>query len=420
MTFAAPGVSRPAGEFGVTQGAAPGRLQAVLDTLRPVLASIAEDAARRDRERALPIAEIRWLREARVPIARLPVDSGGLGLTLPEFVALLVEVAEADSNLPQILRAHLFFVEDIVGRPNHPRRARWLPRLAAGDLVGGAWTEGADSKLGTFTTRVVPDGDGWRLTGRKFYSTGAIFADWIDVGAVDPDGTSISATVATRGPGVTLIDDWDGFGQLLTGSGTSVFEDAVVEPGEVIRADQRISYAPAFLQTIHLATLAGIAKAAARDAARLVFERTRNYSHASGTYSREDPQVLQVVGQVHSQAYAARAIVLQAAEALERAHQASVAGDPVALEEAAVAAEIEIAQAQVVVARLVLDATTTLFDALGASATRTELRLDRHWRNARTLSSHNPLIYKERIVGSYAVNRTPPPFQWTIGKVSPA
>jgi len=63
----------------------------------------------------------------------------------------------------------------------------------------------------------------------------------------------------------------------------------------------------------------------------------------------------------------------------------------------------------------VLRAATRLFDALGASATRSTTALDRHWRNARTVSSHNPLVYKARIVGDWVINGRTPPFVWRVG-----
>ncbi len=151
-----------------------------------------------------------------------------------------------------------------------------------------------------------------------------------------------------------------------------------------------------------------------------VRDRNRTYSHAAGARPRSDPQVLQVVGRVHGLAYAAGAITLRAAEAVQRAYDARIGA--VREEEAHainVRAEIELAQAQSVLTGLVLDAGTILFDALGASATRSGLALDRHWRNARTIASHNPRIYKDRIVGDFAVNGTEPPFQWKIGR-SPA
>ena len=81
-------------------------------------------------------------------------------------------------------------------------------------------------------------------------------------------------------------------------------------------------------------------------------------------------------------------------------------------------AEIESAQAQVAVAEWVIAAAGELFNALGSSAVRAGPQLDRHWRNARTVASHNPLIFKARIVGDWVVNGREPPFTWKVG-VSP-
>ena len=68
-----------------------------------------------------------------------------------------------------------------------------------------------------------------------------------------------------------------------------------------------------------------------------------------------------------------------------------------------------------VLADLVLRAASDLFNALGASAAKESLALDRHWRNARTVATHNPLIYKEKIIGDWAINGTEPPYVWQIG-----
>lgn len=68
-----------------------------------------------------------------------------------------------------------------------------------------------------------------------------------------------------------------------------------------------------------------------------------------------------------------------------------------------------------VVADLVLDSTTRLFEVGGASAVDQGRNLDRHWRNARTISVHNPIIYKERSVGDHRINGTRPVFEWNVG-----
>jgi alkylation response protein AidB-like acyl-CoA dehydrogenase len=399
-------------------GAGPSRrYEQLAAPFRPIFERIRSGAVQRELGRELPYEQIGWLKRAGLGAVRLPTEEGGAGATIPELFSLLIELAEADSNLPQALRAHFAYVEHVLVAAASPWRDGWLRRFVAGQIIGSAWTEvGSGAKTGSFATKVTRNGEGWILNGAKFYTTGSIFAEWIDVGAVDEAGEHVSAVVASHAPGVSIVDDWGGFGQTLTGSGTTTFVDAPVPAEEVRPASERFGYSAAFLQVNHLATLAGIARAAAGDVAHAVAERQRTYSHGAGARASQDPQVLQVVGRVHSLAYAAGGLTLQASAALQNAHDATLAGDSFAIEAANVAAELEVAQAQTVVASLVLDATAQAFDALGASATLRSKGLDRYWRNARTVSSHNPLIYKERIVGDYAVNQTPPPFQWHIGQ----
>lgn len=142
--------------------------------------------------------------------------------------------------------------------------------------------------------------------------------------------------------------------------------------------------------------------------------RNRSYSHAASARPADDPQILQIAGRVRAHAWAAGATAAHAARAVERAAhaQARGAGDSLAV---LAEAEIEVWQAQTVASQLVIDAAASVFDALGASATLRQAGLDRHWRNARTVASHNPRIYKDRIVGDFAVNGTLPPGQWRIG-----
>ena len=152
-----------------------------------------------------------------------------------------------------------------------------------------------------------------------------------------------------------------------------------------------------------------------RDAAEGVKKRTRMYSHGNAAVPREDAQVLQVVGQISSWAWATRAAVLQAAESLQQAYVVHASGDEALIEQRNRLAEVEAAQAQVVASEWVPRAATELFNALGASDTRAGKALDRHWRNARTVASHNPVIYKARNIGNWLVNGEAPTFIWQIG-----
>jgi alkylation response protein AidB-like acyl-CoA dehydrogenase len=398
-------------------GAGPGEdYETIAAPFRPIFMRIAENAIARDLGRDLPHEAIRDLKEAGFGAVRLPVEAGGKGASLPQFFNLLIELSAADSNITQALRGHFGFTEDILNTRDAARRALWLGRIGSGEITGNAWSEiGAGAALDRFATHVAEKDGRLVLNGAKYYTTGSLFADWIDVGASNAEGEGISVAVRRHAEGVDVVDDWDGFGQVLTASGTTTFRDVVVTPEDIVVDEARFRYSAAFYQLVHLATLAGIGRAITADVAKAVAERRRTYTHAAAARSSEDPQVLQVVGRIRAAAYAASAITLQAAASLQRAFDAHFSDDEAAEEKANAIAELEAAQAQTVVSDLILEASTLLFDALGASATKKPAGLDRHWRNARTLASHNPRIYKHRIIGDFAVNGTPPPYQWRIG-----
>ena len=383
---------------------------------RPILTRIAEGAVERERTRTLPFEPIQWLKQAGFGAVRVPVEFGGAGASLPQLFQLLIELAAADSNVTQALRGHFAFVEDRLNAQAFSPQNAWFERFVAGELVGNAWTEVGDVKIGQVITRISRQGEQWVANGTKFYSTGSLFADWIDLYAQrDDTGADVIAAVRVQQPGVRQSDDWDGFGQRTTGSGTSVFENAVVEDDHLIDFSTRFKYQTAFYQLTLLAVLVGSGQAAVREVAQQVRVRARVFSHGNAAAVRDDAQVQQVVGKASAQVYTAEAAALRAAAASQRAYVAHFAKDAQAEREANIAAELESAQAQVVIADLVLRATSDLFNALGASAARTSLQLDRHWRNARTAASHNPLIYKERIIGDWEINGTEPPYVWQIG-----
>ena len=390
--------------------------EALAERFRPIFQRIATGAVEREQSRSLPYEPIQWLKDAGFGAVRVPVEYGGGGASLPQLFELLIELAEADSNIPQALRGHFAFAEDRLNSPPGSARNLWFKRFVDGDIAGNAWTETGNVAIGDVITKVSPHGDQWRLNGEKFYSTGSLFSDWIDVYAQRSDtGGDVIAAVWTRQPGIVLSDDWDGFGQRTTGSGTSRFIDADVEAENIIDFATRFKYQTAFYQLVLLATLAGIGRAALRDVAHQVRERKRIYSHGNAQHVSQDSQVQQVVGEIAALVYAAEASALKAAQPAQRAYLARFSGDEALEQEANVAAEIESAKAQVVVSELIQRATTALFNALGASDTRVGKSLDRHWRNARTVSSHNPVIYKARIVGDWVINGTEPPFVWQIG-----
>lgn len=382
------------------------------ERFRPTFDRIAEGAVQREHERRLPFHEVQWLREARFGALRVPVEFGGFGATIRQLFDLLIDLAAAESNLPQALRVHWSFVED--QRLAGDERARhWLAATADGTLVGNAITEPGVGAADRYRTTLTRKGGDWALDGIKYYSTGSLYADHILV-AADRDGERVSVLVDARQEGVEQTDDWDGFGQRLTASGTTTFtgvvvpEDRILGPG--YGAPGR-TYATAYLQLVQLAVLAGIARRAEADAVDWVRARTRTFTHAVADLPRHDPLVQQVIGKLSAAAFGARAAVLAVADDLDVLLDAG-ADDPELLDRA----EASAARAQSVVIGLVLDATAQLFEVGGASITSSEAALDRHWRNARTVAAHNPLIYKQQAVGAHVLNGDPLPYAWSAGR----
>ncbi|WP_407728777.1 acyl-CoA dehydrogenase family protein [Pseudomonas helleri] len=390
--------------------------ETLANRFRPLFRQIAAGTVEREQARDLPFEPIRWLKEAGFGAVRVPVEFGGAGASISQLFQLLIELAEADSNIVQSLRGHFAFVEDRLNAPPSPARNAWFARFVTGDLVGNGWTEIGAVKIGEVITKVRPEGENFVLNGAKYYSTGSIFADWVDVYAQRSDnGADVIAIVDARHSGVSHSDDWDGFGQRTTGSGTSLYVEVPLSAEQVIPFETRFKYQTAFYQLVLLAVLAGIGRAVERDVAHEVRTRKRVFSQGSADTTHGDPQIQQVVGQISAQVYAAEAATLRSAEPLQRAYLARFANDAEAERQANIDAEIETSKAQVVVSELVLRATTDLFNALGASGVSINKSLDRHWRNARTAASHNPWIFKARIIGDWVVNGIEPKYVWQIG-----
>jgi alkylation response protein AidB-like acyl-CoA dehydrogenase len=375
-----------------------------------LLLEIREGAAARERDRELPYDLVRRVAATGFGSSRIPVGYGGEGASLETTFTRLIRLAAVDSNIAHVFRGHLGFVEQLILEPDEAVKRKWFGRVLDGALFGNAQSE--RSATSPVSTELRRDADGIRLNGRKFYTTGSIYADWIDLAALDGE-EEVQVLAASADPGVTSIDDWDGFGQRLTGSGTTVFEDAAIDPSDVRpypKDPGRDAYIASVFQLVLLAVAAGVAQNALDDTVAFVQPRSRIWGYAGQALPRENHLVQTVVGQLSSSAFAARTIVLGAARTLDSAIDARLAGDTD--ERPLLDARLDVYRAQQTVLPIVIAATSELFEVGGASAVGTGFALDRHWRNARTIASHNPAIQRKRSIGDYELNGQDP--QWNL------
>jgi len=250
-----------------TTGAGPAAADELLAEWAPVLAAVGAGALQRELDGQLPTEAVALLKSEGFGALRVPAALGGTGLDLPGLTRLWIELAAVDANLPQAFRGHFALVEDRLWHHARSSDQRvWFDRFVAGEMAGNAWSE-VGSSIDLPRTVLRPRADGsYRLDGTKYYTTGTIFAEWTDVharlalpGHPDEveDPTAI-ALVDTRDPGVRTVDDWNGFGQKGTGSGTTTFDNVGVPADHVLPFEERFPYQTAFYQLNLLATLTGI------------------------------------------------------------------------------------------------------------------------------------------------------------------
>lgn len=390
-----------------TGGSAPDRA-ALLDGLPSLAARIKPGASEREQRRELPFESFRRFRETGLGALRVPQRLGGPGGSVSDLVEVIATIAAADPNVAHALRSHYNFTEQLILGEETPRSRELLGKVLEGAIFAGASTELGTAKPGQVTTRLTRHGDGFRLNGRKFYATGTAFSDYSTFSAVGEDGNFVGVLVPTDRAGITVHDDWDGMGQRLTASGSVDLDDVEVLPHEVTRRElgQAVARHASALRQLHLVTCAaGIVRNVLGDATDYARRNARAALHSAAETGSADAFVQQVVGEVAAASFAIDSIVSGAAAALDRSVAAFERDGP-DLDATLIDGALAVARAQLTAYPLALKAAETLFETGGGSTTASRYNFDRHWRNIRTLATHNPLRHKARVVGDYYVNET--------------
>jgi SfnB family sulfur acquisition oxidoreductase len=374
----------------------------------------AADAARRDDERELPAEQVRALKDSGLLALSVPVEFGGIGAPATTLAEVFRLIAHADPSLAQIPHSHYTFLEALRLQGTAQQQEFFFGLVLDGAMLANAQTERGPHPINVDATRLVPDASGgYVLTGRKFYCTGSLFADWLAVRAsvVDnPDEETTASTpkavafVPADAPGVEIVDDWDGMGQRTTASGT-VTLDAVRVPAEHVVSFTSIFDSPstygARAQLLHAALDVGIATGALAEGVRQA-AKARPHFEAGVATAVEDPTLIQTAGELTITVRSAEALLVRAAQAVDAA-AASLN------EDSAAEASIAVAVAKVAATRACLEASSVLFELGGTRCATGAANLSRFWRDARTHTLHDPTRWKLQHIGRHTLSGTKPP-----------
>ncbi|WP_068580137.1 MULTISPECIES: SfnB family sulfur acquisition oxidoreductase [unclassified Pseudomonas] len=370
-----------------------------------------QQAAQRDRQRKLPWALVEQFTRSGLGSIAIPRAYGGPQVSYVTVAEVFAIISAADPALGQIPQNQFGILNLILGCGTERQKKQLLQSVLEGWRIGNAGPERGTKNTLELKARISADADGHVLNGQKFYSTGALFAHWVAVKALNDDGRQVLAFVRRGTPGLRIIDDWSGFGQRTTASGTIVLNNVRVD-SELVLDNWKINETPniqgAASQLIQAAIDAGIAREALADAIRFVRERSRPWIDANVERASDDLYVIADIGKLQIELHAAEALLRKAGQVLDQ-----VSAAPVTAESAA-RASIAVAEAKVLTTEISLQASEKLFELAGSRATLAEFNLDRHWRNARVHTLHDPVRWKYHAVGNYYLNQQNPPLRGTI------
>ncbi|MHA3049716.1 SfnB family sulfur acquisition oxidoreductase [Acinetobacter sp. ANC 4641] len=367
---------------------------------RELAQEFAKEASLRDQERRLPLQEIQKYSQSGLWAINIPKAFGGAEVKYRTLAEVVKIISSVDSSLGQIAQNHWAFVEHLRLDATPEQKKFFFELILKGIRLGNAFSEKGSKTVADLTTKIHKTEQGYEINGEKFFATGALLAHWIPIVAVDEQGRSYAAIVPRDTTGVEIVNDWSGFGQRTTASGTVRLNHVFAREEYVIpvhQAFERPTPAGAISQFIQAAVDAGIARGAIEETIQYVRQYSRPWIDSGLEKATDDPYTIANIGDLKIKLRAAEAVLDLAGDAIDVAIADTT--------EAHVAeATLLVAEAKVLTTEVALLATNKLFELSGTRSTLSELNLDRHWRNARTHTLHDPVRWKLHLVGNYYLN----------------
>ncbi|MBD1550546.1 acyl-CoA dehydrogenase family protein [Pseudomonas typographi] len=369
--------------------------QEALQRAREIAAILAPGAAQRDQERRYPEAELEAFSASGLWAISVPQAYGGAGVSYKTVARVFTLLAAADPSVAQLAQGHTSVLAIVARVGTQEQKHDVLGRALAGYRLGTAGAEPGAVGQAMQTRISTVDGQA-QISGQKFFSTGALLSHWVAVYALDEQDRLTVCLVDRQAPGLLIEDDWHSFGQRTTASGTLTLDQVPLEPRYIIPAWRAYADGPqnAVTHITHAAIDCGILQAAIDDSLACLRER---YGTDLATV---DGHILQTLGGLQIGLHGAQGLLDRAGDLLD---SAIFSGDPARHR----AAEIAVYEAKVQCAETALRACSVLFELVGARATFSQRNLDRHWRNARTHTVHDPVYLRQRDIGRYWLGEAP-------------
>lgn len=389
------------------QSQAPARLllteAQAIDVAREVAKEIESIAADASQNGQLPWRQADLLSQSGLTSIGVPKQFGGLGASVQTIVETVRLISVADGGVGQLLQIHNVMLRGIFTGYSDEVRDRLISDVLAGKRFGNALAEVGGKNKFSLKTRVERRADGKLiLNGSKFYSTGSYLAEWISLTAGSDDGGA-GVLLNRNTPGLTLVDDWEAFGQKNSVSGTVIFDNIEVDEAFVARRQGPMKRTGlTFPQILHAAIDTGIAAGALGAAVSYLKQNARPWVESGVDNASDEPHIIKQIGEY--------AVALRAAESLLRDSSRVFDAHNLDPENKELQDELilSVATARAHSDSASLKISSDIFSLLGASASLSKWNLDRFWRNARVHTTHDPIRWRLHHVGNYYLNGVDP------------
>lgn len=364
-----------------------------------------EGRNQRDQQRLLPFAEIDLFSQKGLGGMRIPKQYGGAFVTNKTLAHVFRIINKADSSVGQIPQNQIALLNMIEIMGTEEQKQFIYNEILKGKRLANGGPERNTKDTKTLATILTLENGRYFVEGEKFYSTGSSFAHWLAIKAIHPEGHVVLTIVDRNAEGVEVIDNWNGFGQRTTSSGTVKLQHVEVDP--LLIFDERLlgnqpSYRGAYSQLMQVAIDVGIAEAAFADTLTAV-QKARPIVDAQVEKASLEHYTLQEVGKSSVLLDAAILLLDEAAEYLDELDQLESVTD-----EQAAKASILVAEAKVYANDAALHISEKLLELGGSRSSLSQHNLDQHWRNARVHTLHDPIRWKLHALGDYYLNHKLP------------